>query len=165
MAIDYEALKEQFRVELTPYLERLTPELIASLRNLLSIRFPPDMVELSFEVFPSDFTSEFPVYTYFMDEGNGQCTVNEGGSALIWNPPNINLHLLDVDCVYPPEFERKFKGYGAGFDTWAASSKVLIEWFHRCWLAAGGDRFDREAFIALHDDIDRFNLKTGEWVG
>jgi hypothetical protein len=48
----------------------------------------------------------------------------------------------------------------------AAGKKLfdqLIKWFAGCWESAGGRNLACPSSIAVHDDTDRYNLKTKKW--
>jgi hypothetical protein len=48
----------------------------------------------------------------------------------------------------------------------AAGKKLfdqLIKWFAGCWESAGGRNLACPSSIVVHDDTDRYNLKTKKW--
>ena len=49
-------------------------------------------------------------------------------------------------------------------DTLTASGEVVLEWFNRCWLAAGGTSFTHNATIELHHGPASLDLVRQRWV-
>ncbi|BDA59516.1 hypothetical protein NUITMVS1_09790 [Shewanella xiamenensis] len=47
--------------------------------------------------------------------------------------------------VYPDEFEEEYIDKDEDLDPWQIATNALIEWFSKCWIAAGGKSFKLNA--------------------
>ncbi len=155
------SLEKEFRQGVRRHLEVLSPGLITVLAQLIGYDYPQEVVSIEFEVFPDQFASGFPVRAFFMDANNCEYFVYEDGKAVYPSP--VDPGLIDIVGVYPEEFEDGFVGRDENLNTFKLASRELIEWFSRCWEAAGGERFARRAAIMCHDDVRAFNLKSRSW--
>jgi hypothetical protein len=154
-------LAERFRSGVVSHLEPLTDQLIPVLRRLVEYPYPPEVAYLDFEVFCDGFTQEFPVRAFFMDATACEFFVYSGSQAEY--PCDVDPQILQLDRVYPLEFEEPFLAADDELDVFTLAGEALIPWFVRCWAAAGGTRFGRGAQIGLHDSFRRFDLVRQVW--
>ena len=47
---------------------------------------------------------------------------------------------------------------------WQVTTEEFFRWFYSCWVAAGGQHYEGNAYLSMHDDINSFDLKSGKWV-
>ncbi len=146
------SFEQEFTEKVGGYLDKLTDKLQPILKQLIEHDYPQEVVTLAFEVFVDGFTSQFPVRVFFMDI--------DGKAAY---PSPVNAHLLDIDHVYPDEFEEEYIEKDEDLDPWQIATNALIEWFSKCWIAAGGHSFKLNANIAPHDSHYEFNLVDSQW--
>ncbi|MEL4280905.1 MULTISPECIES: hypothetical protein [Shewanella] len=146
------SFEQEFTEKVGVYLDNLTDELQPVLKQLIAHDYPQEVVTLAFEVFVDGFSSQFPVRVFFMDI--------DGKAAY---PSPVNPHLLDIDHVYPDEFEEEYIEKDEDLDPWQIATNALIEWFSKCWIAAGGQSFKLNANIAPHDSHYEFNLVECQW--
>lgn len=144
------SFEQEFTEKVGGYLDNLTDELQPILKQLIEHDYPQEVATLAFEVFVDSFSSQFPVRVFFIDI--------DGKAAY---PSPVNPNLLDIDHVYPDEFEEEYIEKDEDLDPWHIATSALIEWFSQCWIAAGGQRFKLKANIAPHDSHYEFNLV--EW--
>lgn len=156
------SLIERFQAGVLEYLEQLSDQLIPVLRQLVEYPFPIEVAYLDFEVFCDGFTQEFPVRVFFMDVKG--CEYFEYHNSQAEYPCNVNPQLLQLDCVYPREFEERFMAEDESLDTFTLAGETFIPWFARCWTATGGSDFKRGALIGLHDNFERYDLVRQRWL-
>ncbi len=154
-------IKKQFQEDVRKYLDRLTDQLTPVLKQLVEYSYVPEVKSLDFEVFCDGFTQEFPVRTFFMDEDNCEHFIYVDGQAQY--PCPINLDLLEIERIYPPELEEMYFQQDEDLDTFTAAGETCVTWFSACWEKAGGLAFPLQAHIALHDDIRAFDLVHQKW--
>lgn len=155
------SIEQEFREKVANYLNRLSADIKPVLETLIEYEYPEEVVSLEFEVFADGFTQEFPVRAFFMDSNNSEHFVVVDGKAEYPSP--VDPDLLRIDYVYPYEFENEYIEKDSTFDPWSIATNELIEWFSKCWLAAGGEDFKLNSSIAAHDSHHVFNLKESRW--
>ncbi|MGL5471840.1 MAG: hypothetical protein ACRDCT_27315 [Shewanella sp.] len=155
------SFEQEFTEKVGGYLDKLTDELQPILKQLIEYDYPQEVATLAFEVFVDRFSSQFPVRVFFMDKDNTEYFVELDGKAAYPSPVNPNL--LDIDHVYPDEFEEEYIDKDEDLDSWQIATNALIEWFSKCWIAAGGQSFKLKAHIAPHDSHYEFNLVESQW--
>lgn len=155
------SFEQEFTEKVGGYLAKLTDELQPILKQLIEHDYPQEVVTLAFEVFVDRFSSQFPVRVFFMDKDNTEYFVELDGKATYPSP--VNPSLLDIDHVYPDEFEEEYIDKDEDLDPWQIATNALIEWFSTCWIAAGGQSFKLNANIAPHDSHYEFNLVESQW--
>lgn len=146
------SFEQEFTEKVVGYLAKLTDELQPILKQLIEHDYPQEVVTLAFEVFVDSFSSQFPVRVFFIDI--------DGKVAY---PSPVNPNLLDIDHVYPDEFEEEYIEKDEDLDPWHIATNALIEWFSQCWIAEGGQNFKLKANIAPHDSHYEFNLVESQW--
>ncbi|MFB2637693.1 hypothetical protein ACE02P_06595 [Shewanella bicestrii] len=155
------SFEQEFTEKVGGYLDNLTDELQPILKQLIEHDYPQEVATLAFEVFVDSFSSQFPVRVFFMDKDNTEYFIDLDGKATY--PSSVNPNLLDIDHVYPDEFEEEYIEKDEDLDPWHIATNALIEWFSQCWIAAGGQRFQLKANIAPHDSHYEFNLVESQW--
>lgn len=150
----------RFQAAVQAHLERLTEQLVPVLRRLIEFPYPAEVECLDFEVFCDGFTDGFPVRAFFMDAANCEFFVYRTGDAEY--PCDVDPGLLQLERVYPAQFLEPFRV--PGLDCFTLAGEALIPWFARCWVAAGGKQFSRNARIGLHDRVRRFDLVQQSWL-
>ena len=155
------SFEQEFTEKVGGYLDNLTDELQPILKQLIEHDYPQEVATLAFEVFVDRFSSQFPVRVFFMDKDNTEYFVELDGKATY--PAPVNPSLLDIDHVYPDEFEEEYIDKDEDLDPWQIATNALIEWFSKCWIAAGGKSFKLKANIAPHDSHYEFNLVESQW--
>lgn len=155
MAADVVALRAEWRRFVAGKLDPHTPAMTAVLRALVSQSYPPEVEELAFELFSDGFTDGFPARVFFMDASNSEVFVEEDGMLVY--PGTVDPELLDIEQVYDSADEEAFldrDGADAIEDElWDIAAEAFVDWFTRCWEAAGGDAFPLRASIMSHDDL------------
>ncbi|ABK49419.1 hypothetical protein Shewana3_3195 [Shewanella sp. ANA-3] len=146
------SFEQEFTEKVGGYLDKLTDKLQPVLKQLIGHDYPQEVVTLAFEVFVDGFSSQFPVRVFFMDI-----------DGKVSYASSVNPHLLDIDHVYPDEFEEEYIEKDEDLDPWHIATNELIEWFSKCWIAAGGQSFKLKANIAPHDSHYEFNLVECQW--
>lgn len=146
------SFEQEFTEKVGGYLDELTDKLQPVLKQLIGHDYPQEVVTLAFEVFVDGFSSQFPVRVFFMDI-----------DGKVSYASSVNPHLLDIDHVYPDEFEEEYIEKDEDLDPWHIATNELIEWFSKCWIAAGGQSFKLKANIAPHDSHYEFNLVECQW--
>ena len=157
------SVADEFKLRVTEHLEEHTDKLVDLLKHLVSFPHVPEVRSLDFEVFCDSFTDRFPVRVYFMDADNCEYFIYENGKATY--PCDVDPDLLGLDGAYGSELEEEFEERDPDLDIYTIAGEALIPWFARCWLAAGGADFPREAFIGLHDGLECFDLVKQTWIG
>jgi len=155
------SFEQEFTEKVGGYLGKLTDELQPILKQLIEYDYPQEVVTLAFEVFVDSFSSQFPVRVYFMDKDNAEYFIDLDGKAAYPSP--VNPGLLEIDHVYPDEFEEEYIEKDEDLDPWQLATNELIKWFSKCWITAGGQRFKLNANIAPHDSHYEFNLVDSQW--
>jgi hypothetical protein len=152
---------EEFRGQVRQRLEPLAAELTAVLKRLIERRYPEGFWLLGFEVDQQGLADGFPVLVYFYEEGFDQ--VMEGDRKWEQYPSDVPQSLLHSDGLFPDSMLEPFRGVD---DYWPEQEaiRLLIEWFHRCWTAAGGKTFRYRATIEEHDRGKPLDLVSGEWI-
>lgn len=154
---------QEFKSGVRACLEALDKDIEPVLAQLVTHRYPLEVAAIDFEVFVDGFTQGFPVRAFFMDLDNSEFFIFSDGKAEYPSP--VDPKLLNIPCVYPQEFEDTFTEDDEEFDPWAHATEVLIDWFSKRWVAAGGFGFLLRATIAAHDSVREFNLNTLTWQG
>jgi hypothetical protein len=152
---------EDFKAGVREHLERLSPQLTQTLAQLVNYPFLPEIDHLHFEVFSDGFTQEFPVNTFFLDADGDEFFVVTNGKAEY--PCDVNSGLLEIEHVFPIEWERTFTDEDPDLDAFGLAATTLIPWFADSWMAAGGGAFSRGAYISIHDKPGRFDLVAQTW--
>ena len=96
-----------------------------------------------------------------MDSDNSEHFVYVNGEAQYPSP--VEPELLEIDHVYPYDFEEKYINEDEDFDLWSIATDELIQWFSECWKEMGGDSFQLKANIAPHDNDQAYNLVESKW--
>ncbi|WP_369983300.1 hypothetical protein [Thalassolituus sp.] len=156
------SIEEEFTEKVAEYVDRLTDDLTSALKKLVDHEYPQEVDMLAFEVFVDAFSSGFPVRAFFMDKGNSEHFIMVDGKAEYPSP--VDQNLLKIDYVYPYGLEEEYTAKDEALDPWHIATNELIEWFSKCWLAAGGRSFKLKANIAPHDSNHEFDLKESKWV-
>ncbi|MBU2714424.1 hypothetical protein [Zooshikella harenae] len=156
------SIEEEFKGKVAEHLDRLSADLTPVLKKLIEYGYPKEVDMLAFEIFIDGFSSGFPVRAFFMDEDNSEHFVYIDGKAEYPSP--VDPDLLKIDHVYPYELEEEYTNRDESLDPWHIATNELIEWFSKCWLAAGGKSFKLKANIAPHDSNHEFDLKESKWV-
>jgi len=156
------SIEEEFKEKVAEYVDRLTNDLTSALKKLVDHEYPQEVDMLAFEVFVDGFSSGFPVRAFFMDKDNSEHFIMVDGKAEYPSPVDPNL--LKIDYVYPYELEEEYTAKDEALDPWHIATNELIEWFSKCWLAAGGRSFKLKANIAPHDSNHEFDLNESKWV-
>lgn len=156
------SIEEEFKVKIAAHLNRLTDDIMPVLRELIEYDYPKEVDALAFEIFVDGFSSEFPVRAFFMDADDSEYFIMVDGKAEYPSP--VDPRLLKIDYVYPYDFEEEYTEKDDSLDPWHVATNELIEWFSKCWLAAGGKHFKLNANIAPHDGNHEFDLKESKWV-
>ncbi|MFV0595022.1 hypothetical protein [Shewanella sp.] len=155
------SFEQEFTEKVGGYLDNLTDELQPILKQLIEHDYPQEVATLAFEVFVDSFSSQFPMRVFFMDKDNAEHFIYIDGKAA--SPVPVNPNLLDIDYVYPDEFEEEYIDKDEDLDPWHIAANELIAWFSKCWIAAGGQDFKLKANIAPHDSHFEFNLVDSHW--
>jgi hypothetical protein len=157
-----EPTAEEYRAFVRENLERHTAALTAQLRDILALRFHPDVVLLDFEVFHDGLAEELPVRGFFMDRSNNE--VFSDDPALTGSSLDL---LPDIPHIIPESEKPRLQAIEAAeadIDTISIEAAEIIAWFAHCWTAAGGQDFPLPAYICRHDDITSFDLKQQKWL-
>ncbi len=152
------AFRRAFLDHLTPLSGRLT----TALRRLVRHDYPPAFWQLDFEIHDLWLDRGWPVVTYLYRKDFDQVIETDraaSGFPLRWINP-----LIKVTRLCPDSFLRRFGITDDDYWYVPVAELVLIKWFHRCWIAAGGRQFPYRAIIAPHDTTRRFNLRSGRWT-
>ena len=152
-----EDFQERVAESLAPYTSALTE----ILRKVVKHEYPTEVASVDFEVFPDGFTSGFPVRAFFMDDTNSEFFVQEGSEAKY--PCPVDPGLLVISRVYDVSLEEELEATHPNTDAYTLAGQALIPWFAQCWVAAGGLQFDRSARIALHDELESYDLVLQRW--
>lgn len=153
-------IEESFRESIRSALSQLEVDLVSTLTKLIKYRYPKEVISLDFEIFSDCFTSQFPVYTYFLDKTNTEYFVYCDGKALYPSP--VDPGLLDVESIYSEELEEQFVEANPDADPWDIATSEFMQWFLACWYQAGGALFPLTASIVPHDSSWELNLVSGE---
>lgn len=142
------------------YLKKLDDSLLPVLEQIIQQRYPLEVTTLAFEIFSDQFSEQFPIRVFFLDENHTEFFAIVNGEARY--PSVIDPSLIMIDGVYPREFEAKC--LSQGIDIWTVSSKVCMQWFIENWNKAGGTDFKLYATIAPHDSAEKFDLVEQTWL-
>lgn len=156
------SIETEFRQVVRAHLDMLDDQIVPVLGQLIAHDYPPEVIAISFEVFCDGFRSGFPIRAFFMDQTNTEFFVMINGQAEYPSP--VDPGLLEIDRVFAAGLQDEFwERSGETLDTYTVAGQEAIKWFHEKWTQAGGREFSLFATIALHDDPEEFNLKTGAW--
>jgi hypothetical protein len=155
------SIEQEFKEQVIEHLEKLSDHLKPVLKELIEYDYPDEVDTLAFEIFVDGFSSEFPVRAFFMDKDNSEHFIYIDGKAEYPSP--VDPDLLKIDQVYPYELEEEYTNKDESLDPWQIATNELIEWFSKCWQAAGGKTFKLKANIAPHDSNHEFDLVEGKW--
>jgi hypothetical protein len=155
------SIEQEFKEQVIEHLEKLSDHLKPVLKELIEYDYPDEVDTLAFEIFVDGFSSEFPVRAFFMDKDNSEYFIYIDGKAEYPSP--VDPDLLKIDQVYPYELEEEYTNKDESLDPWQIATNELIEWFSKCWQAAGGKTFKLKANIAPHDSNHEFDLVEGKW--
>ncbi|MFZ6028368.1 MAG: hypothetical protein ACOYYS_11690 [Chloroflexota bacterium] len=139
-----------YQTFLRQHLDRLTPLLVAELREILSWHCWQEDVCLRVDVFSGDLSGPLPMSASLYRRREKLC---------FWKLARPVLHVL------PPEaavLSRRFDE--AGVEITEVALQSLIEWFADCWQQAGGRLCSLVACIGIPGDIEALDLKRGEWI-
>ncbi|RZG46601.1 hypothetical protein [Acinetobacter wuhouensis] len=128
--------------------------LVPVLVQLIQQRYPLEVKTLAFEIFSEQFTEQFPIRVFFLDENHSEHFVLVNGEARY--PSVIDPNLILIDGVYPQSFETEY--LAQGIDIWSVASQVCMQWFIEHWNNVGGANFALHATIAQHDSSEQFDL-------
>lgn len=142
------------------YLKAFDDLFLPVLEQLIQQRYPLEVKTLAFEIFSEQFTEQFPIRVFFLDEDHSEYFVLVNGEARY--PSIIDPNLILIDEVYPQSFETE--NLAKGIDIWSVSSQVCMQWFIEHWNKAGGTNFALHATIAQHDSSEQFDLLEQAWV-
>jgi hypothetical protein len=106
----------------------------------------------SHHFFLDDFTRDFPIRAFYMDNDNREVVTYVNGKAEYPSP--VDPGLLDIPYVYPVELENSLVSECKEANSWGVAAEVMIEWFSKSWLSLGGDKFSLKATYLLR----RFKL-------
>ena len=155
-----EDVAKKFKFAIRTGLRAHQDSLIAVLQQLVKQPYPPEVVAISFEVFPDSWSQGFPVRAFFLDESNNEHFVFVEGEANY--PSAVDPGLLTVPYIITPEAEESFHRRSPELDRFTLGAEEFILWFADCWIQAGGLEFALSATIADHGDQE-FNLLTSKW--
>ncbi|QHJ10950.1 hypothetical protein FX988_01172 [Paraglaciecola mesophila] len=155
------SLTPEFKQQVISHLEQLSEALQARLSSLLEYEYPQEVTTLAFEVAVDGFSSGFPVKVSFLDKDNNAHFICVDGKTETGVSSASNL--LTIEHVYPNELEDEYINMDDSLDPWEIATTALIEWFSSRWLAAKGQDFELNAFIAPHDSHYEFNLVLSKW--
>jgi hypothetical protein len=155
------SIEQEFKEQVIEHLEKLSDHLKPVLKELIEYDYPDEVDTLAFEIFVDGFSSEFPVRAFFMDKDNSEHFIYIDGKAEYPSP--VDPDLLKIDQVYPYELEEEYTDNDESLDPWKIATNELIDWFSKCWQAAGGKTFKLKANIAPHDSNHEFDLVEGKW--
>lgn len=141
------------------YLKTFDDSLLSVLKQLIQQRYPLEVKTLAFEIFSEQFSEQFPIRVFFLDEDHSEHFVMVNGEARY--PSVIDPSLLLIDGVYSRDFECQY--LSQGIDIWTISSQVCMQWFIELWIKAGGGNCTLQATIAQHDSSARFDLIEQLW--
>ena len=156
-----EDVAKKFKFAIRTGLRAHQDSLIAVLQQLVKQPYPPEVVAISFEVFPDSWSQGFPVRAFFLDESNNEHFVFVEDEANY--PSAVDPGLLTVPYIITPEAEESFHRRSPELDTFTLGAEEFILWFADCWRQAGGLEFALSATIADHDGDQEFNLLTSKW--
>ena len=134
--------------------------LVPVLVQLIQQRYPLEVKTLAFEIFSEQFTEQFPIRVFFLDEDHSEHFVLVNGEARY--PSVIDPSLILIDGVYPKAFEAEC--LSQGIDIWTISAQVCMQWFIEHWSKVGGKNFTLLATIAQHDSSAQFDLIEQIWL-
>ena len=163
MSEDATKAEVAFRSAVRGHLEVLSAQLMESLRVLITHAYPPDFWLLDFEVHTDDrFGLGWPICVYFFRREFDQISDSDPDASMY--PLQQVDPLVQVSRFCPKSLLSDFAITPDDYWHELATEAELIEWFHHCWLAAGGEAFRYRAMIAPHDVARRLDLRTGRWV-
>ena len=154
-------IEQEFSEKVQAYLHRLTTSIKPVLKQLIEYNYPKEVVSLEFEVSADEFTQGFPVRAFFIDANNSEHFVYVNDKAQYPSP--VDPELLEIDYVYPYEFEEKYSDQDEFFSVYDVATDQLMQWFAKCWKEVGGESFPLKASIAPHDNDEVYNLVEYKW--
>lgn len=155
------SIEQEFREKFQEHLDKLSLDIKLVLKELIEYSYPKEVVSLDFEIFADGFTQGFPVRAFFMDSSNAEHFIYVDGQAKYPSP--VDPELLDIEHVYPYEFEEQYTSQDDEFEPWGIATDELIKWFSECWKEMGGESFQLKANIAHHDNDQAYNLIESKW--
>ena len=156
-------IEQEFSAKVQEYLQELTASIKPILKELIEYDYPKEVVSLEFEVSTDEFTQGFPVRAFFIDANNSEHFVYVDGKAQYPSPVAVDPELLEIDYVYPYEFEEKYSDHDEILSVHDVATDEIIKWFSSCWREVGGKFFRLKASIAPHDNDEVCNLVEGKW--
>ena len=85
---------------------------------------PPEVVAISFEVFPDSWSEGFPARAFFLNEANTEYFIFVQGEARY--PSAVDPGLLTVPYVITPEIEESFRRRSPELDTFTLGAEEFI---------------------------------------
>lgn len=133
----------EIQKQLLETLEPLAPQLAKELKDLILRPIDDSAFLISFEIYPPSFITRFPVRWDWIEPDLGQI---EGGNLLVESGGLLK------------------REHYAQEDPLPFALPVLVDWFAKRWLEAGGLDYSLPAYIECRGDERIFNLKNREWV-
>lgn len=154
-------------MDIKPYLDKHTDELIAELSAIIKIELSEDVRCIQALVFRESLPG-IPFYIYFLNRfkstarGIKPIEPLSNLEVLIDSDDYIGREDAIVDCLEIEDEEEQDRVYQTLSDRYNAENLLVAEWFSECWRKAGGERLETPAFIMEEDGMfEPINLKTG----
>lgn len=151
-----EEIRNFYQCHCSLCIQALSASIKPVLKELIEYDYPKEGVSLEFEVFVDEFTQGLPVRAFFIDANNSEHFVYVNGKAQYPSP--VDPELLEIDHVYPCEFEEKYSDHDEILSVHDVATDEIIKWFSSCWREVCGESFQLKASIAPHDNDQVYNL-------
>lgn len=160
------SLKVEWQVVVEEHLAAFTTRLVAWFRDEVLVRhYDPRVTRIDIEVaYPYGVGGELGLKLF---------TLGADGWLVCAVPPateyaGSEILLPEVDTVIPKALlsqERFLVLQEASEDAYELAGKHVLDWVAACWREAKGQSFPLDATIGFADEEERFDLRTGAWLG
>jgi len=155
-------------MNIQPHLDKNSSSLVAELKELMSKELPDDVRCIHVLVFREGLPG-IPFYIYFLNRFQSSARgmkpfepISELG-VLIDSPEYIDREEALVE-YFDNEDESEFT-YEEISDKYNSDNLAVAKWFSLCWKEAGGEFFNKPAFLSEEDGAFKtINLKTGSFI-
>jgi hypothetical protein len=141
-------LEREFRERVFTYFRPYTVVATSALKEILSSRFPDDVVFLDFAMFPYDRLGDhLPIFTW---------------------PTTLENAAYSFECPLSKIPTKEFAYYDEEIEDFVEMAWHLRDcaarWLRGAWREAGGELYRLPCFFTEHDRLESFSFRQEQWV-
>lgn len=149
---------EKILADITGILERATPQAVEKLKAFVTIAPKPHQAFATLEMF-SDQNYCVTYNEFYIKEENGKKALD-----VKWDVKDSSAEpfVTELDEYAAKTFDNVDYSDAEQADFAPRQSKMLFEWFAKCWKEAGGEHAKTPTFFAMNKEYMCQDLTTGE---